>query len=104
MIDLGTYSVAAILDRESRDMLQRVVDRAMGKEVVTGQHNFAQDELDYIAPNSTKFACTCSVNTPSAPTAFRDAIQARLGRRAEPAKIGRPAKKTPAPGAEESAH
>lgn len=37
------------------------------------------------------------------PNRFRDAIEAQLGRRAGPAKIGRPAKKTPSPGADESA-
>jgi len=36
------------------------------------------------------------------PNRFRDAIEAQLGRRAGPAKIGRPAKKTPAPDAGES--
>ena len=36
------------------------------------------------------------------PNRFRDAIEAQLGRRAGPAKIGRPTKKMSAPGAEES--
>src|SRR4249919_3816534 len=36
------------------------------------------------------------------PDRFRDAIEAQLGRRAGPAKIGRPTKKMSASGAEES--
>jgi hypothetical protein len=49
MIDMATYSVAAILDGNLSKYFNASWNRAMGKEVVTGQHNFAQGELDYIA-------------------------------------------------------